>query len=329
MFEFAWVWLLAAWPLPLLARYLPEARQRDAALRVPFFKTLTELHGSVTELPGQRRRLRLPWLIWTLLIIAAARPQWVDETQELPSSGREMLLAVDISGSMRVPDMQLGGQAVDRLTMTKSVLTRFLSRRIGDRIGLVLFGLRAYLQAPLTFDRDTVQHFLNDAEIGLAGDGTAIGDAIGLAVKRLHQRPAEQRVLILLTDGANNAGEIAPLKAAQLAAEAGVKIYTIGVGADELVINDGIFGARVVNPSEDLDEKTLSAVAKASGGRYFRARDTEALEQIYALLDQLEPVNADPVVFRPAQGLFVWPLGLALLLAALALWQPRFKEARP
>lgn len=326
MFDFAWPWLLLAAGIPLLSRFLPSAERQDAALRVPFFQTLQHLsEGGRLSARSPVFRV-MPWLIWLLLVLAAARPQWVDNAVELPASGRDLLVAVDISGSMRIPDMSLAGHSVDRLTMIKSVLTRFLVRRAGDRIGLILFGLRAYLQAPLTFDRQTVQHFLNDAEIGLAGDGTAIGDAIGLAVKRLHDRPEKNRVLILLTDGANNSGEVSPLQAAKLAAVAGVKIYTIGLGADELEINDPIFGSRVVNPSEDLDEKSLKAIAETTGGRYFRARDTEKLEEIYALLDRLEPVEADSQLFRPAKALFMWPLGLALLLGSLRLGLPLWRQ---
>lgn len=328
MFEFAWPWLLVTLPLPLLAALLPSAKDQGAALRVPFLASLRELSEGARPGAHKPRFRALPWLVWMLLVLATARPQWVDDSLELPATGRDLLVAVDISGSMRVPDMVLGGQPADRLTAVKQVLTRFLLRRQGDRIGLILFGLRAYLQAPLTFDRDTVQHFLNEAELGLAGDGTAIGDAIGLAVKRLHERPEQSRVLILLTDGANNAGEVAPLQAAQLAAQAGVKIYTIGVGADELVLNDPIFGSRVVNPSEDLDEPSLRSIAQTTGGRYFRARDTEKLEEIYALLDRLEPVLADSESFRPARALFPWPLALALILAGGRLLLPALRRWR-
>lgn len=318
MFEFAWPWLLAALPLPWLFRpRRPDAATGEEALRVPFFSNLKTISGAAS--PGRTAGPTwLAWLVWGLLILACARPQWLDEGMELSTSGRDLLIAVDISGSMRVPDMVLGGQPTDRLTMLKAVLTRFLARREGDRIGLVLFGLRAYLQTPLSFDRQTVQFFLNDAELGLAGDGTAIGDAIGLAVKRLKDRPAQNRVLILLTDGANNAGELDPRQAARLAAEAGVRIYTIGVGADELVMNDPIFGQRVVNPSEELDEALLGDIAQATGGRYFRARDTERLEEIYALLDELEPVGGERELFRPVLALYPWPLTLAL-----ALWLTR------
>ncbi|WP_156303087.1 VWA domain-containing protein, partial [Methylogaea oryzae] len=209
----------------------------------------------------------------------------------------------------------LNGENVDRLTATKQVAGRFIERRAGDRIGLILFGEKPYLQAPLTFDRKTVQTLLDESFIGMAGDATAIGDAIGLAVKRLKNNPAEQRVLILMTDGANTAGTVEPLKAAELAAGEGLKIYTVGVGADELIVRD-FFGARRVNPSADLDETALKGIAEKTGGRYFRARDTQELEQIYALLDRLEPVQKDVQYFRPRSELYPWPAGLALLLAA-------------
>ncbi|MBI2379303.1 MAG: VWA domain-containing protein [Gammaproteobacteria bacterium] len=319
MFEFAWPWLLGTLPLPwLLSLRRLEDERGEEALRVPFFTNLKVIAGTASALAPRHGQV-LAWLIWLALVLAAARPQWLDEGVELSTSGRDLLVAVDISGSMRVPDMELGGKQTDRLTMIKAVLTRFLARREGDRIGLVLFGLRAYLQTPLSFDRKTVQYFLNDAEIGLAGDGTAIGDAIGLAIKRLKDRPAQNRVLILLTDGANNAGELDPAQAARLAAEAGVRVYTIGVGADELIMNDPIFGQRVVNPSEGLDEAILGQIAQTTGGRYFRARDTERLEAIYALLDELEPVAGERETFRPALALYPWPLGLALALWLLNL----------
>jgi len=169
---------------------------------------------------------------------------------------------------------------------------------------------------PLTFDRKIVITLLNESAIGLAGDNTAIGDAIGLAVKRLKNQHANSRVLILLTDGANTAGEVSPIKAAELAAENQLKIYTIGIGADEMQVRS-FFGSRTVNPSRDLDEKTLTAIADTTGGRYFRARNTQELDKIYQLLDELEPVEKDKQYFRPRSELYPWPLGLALGLAAI------------
>jgi Ca-activated chloride channel family protein len=250
-----------------------------------------------------------------LLLAAAARPQWLGEPIEQTVSGRDLLMAVDLSGSMEIEDFVVGGRAVDRLTATKAVAGQFIERRTGDRIGLVLFGERAYLQAPLTFDRKTVRSLLDESVIGLAGDKTAIGDAIGLAVKRLRQNPEHQRVLILLSDGANTAGAVSPLQATELAQREHLKIYTIGVGADRMMVS-GLFGMREVNPSQDLDEETMRAIAERTGGRYFRARDTEELATIYTVLDQLEPVEKERLYYRPYSELFPWPLTAALLLAA-------------
>jgi Ca-activated chloride channel family protein len=225
-----------------------------------------------------------------------------------------LLLAVDISGSMDTQDMLLAGKPVNRLAVVKKVAGEFIQRRKGDRVGLVLFGSRAYLQTPLTFDTETTSILLAESEIGLAGRETAIGDAIGLAVKRLREDAASERVLILLTDGANTSGEVQPMQATEFAAREGLKIYTVGVGADEMMVQD-FFGSRLVNPSADLDEDTLKAIAERTGGAYFRARDAEALARIYEQLDALEPVESDQETIRPVDELFFWPLGLSFLLA--------------
>jgi Ca-activated chloride channel family protein len=215
---------------------------------------------------------------------------------------------------MTEDDMIIGGRVVDRLTAVKAVAGDFIERREGDRVGLILFGQQAYLQTPLTFDRATARTLLFESAVGLAGRETAIGDAIGLAVKRLRDQPTEDRVLILLTDGANTAGTIAPLKAAELAREAGIRIHTIGVGSDPRA-GLGAFGLSMGrNP---LDEATLSALSEQTGGRYFRARDVRELQGIYAALDELEPVESDEQTFRPVGELFAWPLALSLLLSAV------------
>jgi Ca-activated chloride channel family protein len=234
---------------------------------------------------------------------------------------RDLLLAVDISGSMKTPDMVWRGQEINRLDTVKIVVGDFVVRRESDRLGLVLFGTNAYLQAPLTFDRNTVNRLLQEAQLGFAGEKTAIGDAIGLATKRLRQRPDNSRVLILLTDGANTAGQVTPLKAAQLAAQSGIKVYTIGVGADEMKqagLFGSNFGSRTINPSRDLDEGTLRSIAEETGGEYFRARSPKDLEEIYTLMDTLEPIEQEAETFRPTQALFYWPLlwalGISLLL---------------
>lgn len=317
MFEFNWPWIFLALPLPLLVWHLipPASEKRQAALNVPFIEDFTTL-ADVSQ-GRQSRRLISTFLLavsWLLLVTATARPQWVGEALELPVSGRDLMMAVDLSGSMQVEDFRINGKTVDRLTATKYVAGDFIQQRQGDRMGLILFGRNAYLQTPLTFDLTTVKTLLMESAIGLAGKETAIGDAIGLAIKRLKDNAQSSKVLILLTDGANTAGEVAPLKAAELAANYGLKIYTIGIGADEM-IRESFFGLQRINPSQDLDEKTLTAIAQQTGGQYFRARDTEALSEIYKKLDQLEPVEVESQTFRPVKALFMWPLAMALLIS--------------
>ncbi len=319
MTTFAWPWMFFVLPLPILAYLLlPRARTTSGmALKVPFYRELAGFRQFSSGKSSTWIRL-LAILAWILLVGAAARPQWIGEPLSTPISGRDLLLAVDISGSMQIKDMELDNQTVDRLTMIKKIAGNFIKRRQGDRLGLILFGTRAYLQTPLSLDRKTVNQLLQESLIGIAGKKTAIGDALGLAVKRLQKRPGKRKVLILLTDGANTAGAIDPLKAAELATEEKVSIYTIGVGADRMVVNT-FFGQRVVNPSADLDEKTLQKIAKLTGGRYFRARDPRELEKIYALLDKLEPVVSEDQNLRPVRDLFYWPLSTALLLTFLLM----------
>ena len=322
MMHFAWPWIWVVLPLPWLLRWLlPRANTAaPAALRVPFYARLQQLSVQ-REHSGSAPRGRrwLFYLVWLLLVCAAARPQWLGQPVAIPLSGRDLMLAVDLSGSMKTPDMSLDGQQVDRLTMIKSVAGQFIAQRTGDRIGLILFGTNAYLQTPLTYDRTTVRTMLNEAVIGMAGKATAIGDAIGLAVKRLRHYPHQSRVLILLTDGASDAGEVTPLQAAKLAAGEHIRIYTIGVGATRMVMR-GFFGNQVINPSQGLDEDALKKIAAATGGKYFRARNTSQLREIYHELDQLEPTVTNNATFRPFTALYPWPLGLALLLSFALAW---------
>jgi len=316
-----WLWAFALLPLPLLVRLLlPPVQRQQSVAYVPFASEWPDAAPTQTD-KFERVRLWLLTLVWLLVIVAAARPQWVGDAVELPVSGRDLMLAVDISGSMQTQDFEMSGSAVDRLTATKAVADAFIERREGDRIGLILFGTKAYVQTPLTFDRKTVRRLLDESVIGLAGKATAIGDAIGLATKRLKEGEtgaSAEQVLILLTDGVNTAGAVTPQQSAELAAKRGLTIYTIGIGADAMMI-ESFFGSRQVNPSAELDEKTLTEIAEKTGGRYFRAHNTKELQQIYTLIDQLEPVEKDKQVYRPRHALFMWPLGLALLLAACFL----------
>ncbi len=317
MLQIDWPWVLLLLPLPLAVYYAMPAQEagKEAALRVPFIDDFKFSHNP------QRRRLKLRWLkwlsliAWCLVVLAASRPQWLGEAVSVNISGRDLMIAVDLSDSMRAEDFEINGQPVNRLNATKSVATEFIENRRGDRIGLILFGSKAYLQAPLTFDTRTVNQLLLESAIGLAGERTAIGDAIGLALKRLDTNPQGTQVLILMTDGANTAGEVTPTKAAQLAAQRGLKIYTIGIGGDEKAQRSW-FGLRAPNPAAQLDEKTLREIAWKTGGRYFRAHDTQRLAEIYALLDELEPLDRDEQSFRPIRALFHWPLAIAMLLAA-------------
>ncbi len=320
MIHFEWPWLFLLLPLPWLVRlFFPATGSaRDAALRVPFFEEFEEAKTRTSQIKIKQKSLWFAVIAWLLLVVASTRPQWLGDPVSLPVTGRNLMLAVDLSGSMEVEDFTLAGHQVTRLYATQAVAGKFIERREGDRLGLILFGKQAYLQTPLTFDRETVQTLLHEAVIGLAGQETAIGDAIGLAVKRLRENDAGERVLILLTDGANTAGEVEPIKAAELAAAEGLKIYTIGIGADEMTVRS-LFGSRKVNPSADLDEATLTAIAEKTGGRYFRAKNTEEFEEIYQLLDQLEPVEQEKQRFRPASALYPWPLGGAMLIAALLI----------
>jgi len=313
--EFAWPWLFAALPLPLLALLLPRAPGvTPATLHIPFYAALQD-NVQTHRRPRSRLRLLLAIVAWLLLVLAATRPQLIGESVHLPVSGRSLMLAVDISGSMQNEDMETRGLQLSRLTAVKAVAGEFIEQRKGDRIGLILFGDEAYLQAPLTFDRNTVRTLLDEAQIGLAGQQTAIGDAIGLAIKRLRKEPASNRVLILLTDGANTAGNVDPLKAADLAAREEVRIYTIGIGSGEMLIQTP-FGMRRV-AAGDLDEDNLKAISEKTGGRYFRAHDSNQLAKIYALLDRIEPVSEDKQTWRPINELYFWPLGAALLLSVL------------
>lgn len=324
MIELVWPYLLLLAPLPLLVRLLvPPRPEQQAALTVPDVGRFKPDDTASGRASGGRWpwRLLVLWLIWLALVAAAARPQWTGSPVTLPTTGRDLMLAVDISGSMGTEDMELGNRLVNRLTVVKQVVSDFIDRRQGDRVGLILFGTNAYVQAPLTFDVASVNRLLVEAPVGIAGGKTAIGDAIGLAVKRLRERPDGNRVLILLTDGANNVGEVTPEKAAELATVEGVRIHTVGVGAESMRVPSvfGVFSSGIINPSAELDEETLEHVAAVTEGQYFRAENTEQLVEIYDLIDAIEPIEQEAETYRPVAALFHWPLGAAWLLGAVLL----------
>ncbi|KLI99649.1 VWA domain-containing protein [Luteimonas sp. FCS-9] len=321
--------MLLALPLPwLLRRWLPPSRGDGDALRVPY----TGLGAIAAPHAGGRggRASWMLWLAWALLCVAAARPQGVGPAEHPPQAARDLMLAVDLSGSMSEEDMVIGRRAVDRLTAAKAVIADFLERRAGDRIGLIVFGQRAYAVTPMTRDRDSVRQQLDRTVVGLAGRETAIGDAIALAVRRLQGGEAE-RVLVLLTDGVSNAGALTPQKAAELARDAGLRVHTVAFGSD----GDGLqaLGFRLPGAGEPaIDEAALQAIADTTGGRAFRARDTESLAGIYAEIDRLEPIEAPGPALRARVERYPLPLaaGCVLLLLALAprTWRWPMRGAR-
>lgn len=322
----AWAWYIILLPLPWLTWWLlPAAKpSQSQTVRLPANSRLVSQANSISSVKTPRWVALLSLCAWVAIVLACTRPQWTGEPVELPRDGRQLILAVDVSGSMQESDMSIRGQRVTRLTAVQYVAGEFIKRREGDQIGLVLFGERAYLQSPLTFDRETVAKLLHDAFLGMAGQKTAIGDAIGLSVKRVEEQLeklkakqaealASQKppVLILLTDGSNNAGQLNPIKATELAKEIGLKIYTIGFGAE----SGGLLG--MVRRTE-IDEATLTQIAELSEGRYYRAENTEDLESIYADINKLETIAAEEEPFRPVQELYIYPLSLALALLMIA-----------
>ena len=317
MLSWQWPYLFYLLPLPFLIRWLsPAADSTSGAILVPFYAKLQQLgENQKSKSISTFFSALIALLTWACLVAAAAHPIWVGDPTALPQDKRDLLLAVDISNSMREDDMLVQNQYVERITAVKAVVGEFVKLRSGDRIGLILFGQQGYLQTPLTFDNKTVNQQLQEAQLGFAGNLTAIGDAIGLAIKVLRGRPAESRVLILLTDGANTAGT-EPSAAAKIAAEAKIRIHTVGIGADSKRVR-GLFGTtRHTNPSTELDEATLQDIADTTGGQYFRARNPKELQQIYAEIDRLEPMPEEQT-FRPKKSLTYWPLSIALILSAL------------
>jgi Ca-activated chloride channel family protein len=323
--EFVWPWIVVLLPLPWLLRRWMRPAAPGQALHLP------QPSVQLATVAGRRAHGVTPFLLtlaWLCLLTAAARPQWVGPPQAQQRSGRALMLAVDLSGSMRTEDMQLAGQSVNRFGAVEAIAGDFISRRSGDEIGLILFGSQAFLVTPLTYDLTAVRAQLQGAAVGLAGTETAIGDAIAVGVKRLAALPEQARVLVLLTDGVNNAGSIAPRDAARAAKAAGVRIYTIGIGATRMRV-PGFFGSQLVNPSADLDAGMLTDIATQTGGRFFRATDSSELAEAYRAIDALEPMPQHGPSLRPRHELFRWPLlaALALLLLAIVPTRLRVREA--
>lgn len=322
--EISAFWLLI---LPLVWRVILPAVKglHGDALKIPFLSDLQKIsstQGAIKPLGGQASfqlswRAAILWLIWVLLVIAAARPQWVGEPIKLRSESRDILLVTDISTSMLEPDFVLGRQRIDRLTAVKKTAQDFMDKRVDDRVGLILFGTNAYLQAPLTYDRKAVSEILWQTDAGMAGQSTAIGDALGLALKTLKDTPnPERKIVILLTDGENNDGSVSLPQAIKLARDEGVKIYTIGVGSDR-AFSASFLGISIGGGAPGLDEESLKEIAAETKGRYFRAKDTASLEKIYEAIDALEPSQSEGQVIQEVYDWYYIPLILAFLTALI------------
>ncbi|MDP4528170.1 VWA domain-containing protein [Alkalimonas delamerensis] len=323
MVELSWPWLLLLLPLPWLIR--GKRAESGQALKL---KPLLQLASQSPQTEASWRRAR-SWcaaLIWLCLLVAATEPRWYGEPVQIPQQARDIMLVIDLSGSMTIEDMHWQGRSIDRVEAVQILTRDFLKRRQGDRVGLILFADAAYQLTPLTLDLTTVQKMLDEVVVGMAGRRTAIGEGIGLAVKRFNELESSNKVIVFLSDGASNTGNISPEESLELAKAAGVRIHAVGIGATEMV-QQGLFGPRVVNPSHDLDEPLLIRMAEETGGQYFRATNMEEFEQMYRLLDELEPIERETLSYRPQRSLVHWPLATALLLSlALAWWQIRWRE---
>lgn len=321
MFEFAWPWMGLLLFVPFFVRYLlrPSSRQEDnIILRFPHLEIIRESFGGsrVQETMPSLWFLLMLSLLWLCMVLALMRPQNIDKMQEIQNEGYDIMLAVDLSGSMRALDFTRNFRQVSRLEVAKEVVGSFVKERKYDRIGLILFGDFAYQYAPLTLDRDSVVAMLNDTVTSMAGEGTAIGDAIGLAVKALRKRPEKSRILILLTDGEDTASSIPPLEAAKLAKKYGIKIYTIGIGSDGLVPFPDQYG-RVSMARMRLDEDLLRKIAQTTGGSFYQATDMNALIKVYDKINAMEKTKAETMQYIVRTPLFRYPLGAALFLLLL------------
>ena len=309
MFEFAVPWMFFLLPLPILVRWLaPAYKARIQAVRAPFFDDIAELsgdtpaRGAVVQRRNWFQSLLLP-VVWLLLIAALAMPQWLEDPITRIESTRDMMLAVDLSGSMEARDfLDPGGNRIDRLEAVKLVLDDFIRRREGDRLGLIIFGTAAFLQVPFTQDHDTFRILLQETQVRMAGPQTMIGDAVGLGMKLFENSETDNRVLILLTDGNDTGSKVPPIRAAGIAAQNEVTIHTIAVGDPQTV------------GEEALDTETLKEMSGATGGRFFQAMDREELERIYEQLDELEPLEIETLSNRPRRQLFFYPVALVLIL---------------
>jgi len=339
IFQFAEpLWLFLLLLLPLLF-WLQGRYGRAASIKFPSTSLAAQIAAFVKQRPG-RLRAAWRWLAVACFILALARPQTGEELTSTESSGVDLVIAVDLSTSMWAHDFEVAGVARDRLTVVRSVISEFIDSRANDRVGLIAFAAEPYLVSPLTLNHDWLQRRLKELEIGQIEDGTAIGSAIGAATNRLREIPADTRIIILVTDGANNRGQLEPTAAAEAASAFGIKIYTIGVGREGMVpfparfdrdgrparSRDGRIYLR--SSRSDIDLETLQSVAQQTAGQYFHATDADSLRAIYAEIDELEKTEVELKVRRLFTEVFYLPLvfGLAILCLDILLNQTRYRR---
>ena len=308
--SYPWLLLLVLVP-PVLRRLLPAYREARPALAVPWFRRMADLLGQTPARGAEVARAGLPkllflWLLWALLVVAIARPQYLEPPVSRTLPTRDLMLLVDLSGSMETADFNnAAGETVDRLTAVKEVLDEFLTRREGDRVGLIVFGNAAFTQVPFTQDLEAARILLEETRVRMAGPRTAFGDAIGLAITLFEESEVEDRVVIALTDGNDTGSRVPPAEAARIAEDRGISIHVIGVG-DPAAVGE-----------EQLDEEALRTVATTTGGRYFHAADRDELQEIYAELDRIGTREVETATYRPRRDLFHWPLAVFLVLSLL------------
>lgn len=295
----------------LLVAHLNEEHKNISALRVPFFDRIGGFGRFAMPNFSFLRGLLL-WAAWAFFVLAAMRPIAYQDTLPLPHEARNIMLAIDVSGSMGEKDYDINGLSVSRLSMFKTVVNDFIKNRADDNIGMVVFGSEAFAYAPLSFDKKTLHDLFGEVELGIAGEQTAIGDAVALSVQGVQNAPQDSRIVILLSDGSSNAGSVSVAQAIGLAKKSGVKVYTVGIGADQKMIQS-LMGMLMLGGGSDLDEKTLQAIANETGGKYFRATSTSELQEIYQTIDALERVQSDELIARPRTELFYMPLMVCLV----------------
>jgi Ca-activated chloride channel family protein len=317
MFRFVYPWALLALLIPLLLWILQRIRMRRLSLKFPFESRIQDLFRSRDKKVILMHEIIL-YLAMICLIVALARPQWGRSETEVTSEGIDIILAIDASGSMAAMDFQLDGEPVNRLTVVKKVVTDFIRKQKGDRLGMVIFGEHAYTQCPLTLDYDVLVQLLDHIKVGIAGEGTAVGDGLALSVKRLKDVQGKSKVIILLTDGRNNSGKISPEKAAELAHSLGIKVYTIGIGTQGPVPfpQQGMLGRHFIYVNLDLDQETLEKIANIAQGRYFYATDAKKLEAIYDEIGRLEKTKVQVKHYEIFEEWFLYFsfAGIAFLL---------------